>query len=60
MGQVLHGSATTTEAIHAIFERRRSPLPDGVPFGLSDEFAQDRQKRTRWLAFLRKNVLNKL
>lgn len=36
------------KAIHATFERRRTPLPDGVPFGLSDQFAQDRQKQTQW------------
>jgi len=47
-------------AIHATFERRRTPLPDGVPFGLSDEFAQDRQKQTQWQAFLRKNALIEL
>ncbi|WP_090484483.1 nucleotidyl transferase AbiEii/AbiGii toxin family protein [Ectothiorhodospira mobilis] len=47
-------------AIHATFERRRTPLPDGVPFGLSDEFAQDRQKQTQWQAFLRKNALDEL
>lgn len=47
-------------AIHATFERRRTPLPDGAPFGLSDEFAQDRQKQTQWQAFLRKNALIEL
>jgi len=48
------------KAIHATFERRRTPLPDGVPFGLSNEFAQDRQKQTQWQAFLRKNALVEL
>lgn len=47
-------------ALHATFERRRTPLPDGLPFGLSDEFAQDRQKQTQWQAFLRKNRLEAL
>lgn len=47
-------------AIHATFERRRTPLPDAVPFGLSDEFAQDRQKQTQWQAFLKKNALAEL
>lgn len=47
-------------AIHATFERRRTPLPDGVPFGLSDEFALERQKQTQWQAFLRKNALAEL
>lgn len=52
--------ALLCKAIHATFERRRTPLPDGVPFGLSDEFAQDRQKQTQWQAFLRKNALDGL
>lgn len=52
--------ALLSKAIHATFERRRTPLPDGVPFGLSDEFAQDRQKQTQWQAFLRKNALVEL
>lgn len=52
--------ALLCKAIHATFERRRTPLPDGVPFGLSDEFAQDRQKQTQWQAFLRKNALDEL
>ncbi|MEW6119217.1 MAG: nucleotidyl transferase AbiEii/AbiGii toxin family protein, partial [Pseudomonadota bacterium] len=52
--------ALLCKAIHATFERRRTPLPDSVPFGLSDEFAQDRQKQTQWQAFLRKNALDEL
>ena len=48
------------KAIHATFERRRTPLPEGVPVGLSDEFAEDRQKQTQWQAFLRKNALVEL
>lgn len=47
-------------ALHATFVRRRTPLPEGVPFGLSDEFAQDRQKQAQWQAFLRKNALIEL
>jgi len=48
------------KAIHATFERRGTPVPDGIPFGLSDEFAQDLQKQTQWQAFLRKNALDEL
>ena len=40
------------------FEHRRTALPDAIPFGLSDEFAQDRLKQTQWQAFLRKNALD--
>lgn len=47
-------------ALHATFARRRTPLPEGIPFGLSDEFAQDRQKQAQWHAFLRKNALSEL
>jgi hypothetical protein len=48
------------KAIHATFERRKTLLPNGVPFGLSDEFAQDRQKQTQWQAFLKKNALGEI
>lgn len=45
------------QAIRATFDRRNTPLPEGVPLGLSDEFAQDRRKQVQWQAFLKKNVL---
>ncbi|WP_196799347.1 MULTISPECIES: nucleotidyl transferase AbiEii/AbiGii toxin family protein [unclassified Thioalkalivibrio] len=45
------------QAIHATFERRMTPLPEGTPFGLSDDFAQDRSKQIQWHAFLKKNTL---
>lgn len=45
------------EAIVATFERRGTPLPDGVPLGLSDEFATDAAKQAQWRAFLGKNRL---
>lgn len=47
-----------TEAIAATFARRQTPLPEGLPLGLSDEFAQDAMKRTQWKAFLNKNRLD--
>lgn len=46
------------EAIAATFQRRQTPLPEGLPLGLSDEFAQDAMKRTQWKAFLNKNRLD--
>ena len=46
------------EAIAATFARRQTPLPEGLPLGLSDEFAQDAMKRTQWTAFLNKNRLD--
>ncbi|MBP6582431.1 MAG: nucleotidyl transferase AbiEii/AbiGii toxin family protein [Chromatiaceae bacterium] len=46
-----------TQAIRATFDRRATPLPDGVPFGLTEDFARDRQKQVQWRAFLAKNAL---
>jgi len=46
-----------TKAIRATFERRGTAFPDGIPIGLSQEFAQDVQKEKQWQAFLRKNAL---
>lgn len=42
-------------AISATFERRRTAFPDGVPLGLTDEFARDVSKQAQWQAFLTKN-----
>jgi len=44
--------------IRATFERRKTPLPEGLPFGLSDEFAVDSRKRAQWRGFVRKNRLD--
>jgi hypothetical protein len=49
--------ATLAQAIHATFDRRRTPLPQDIPLGLSDEFANDHQKQVQWQAFLNKNAL---
>ncbi|HEX2209706.1 MAG TPA: nucleotidyl transferase AbiEii/AbiGii toxin family protein [Longimicrobium sp.] len=40
------------EAIAATFERRRTPLPDGVPVALTDPFAGDEARQRQWGAFL--------
>lgn len=45
-------------AIAATFERRKTPLPDGWPLGLSDTFAHDVAKLAQWKAFLGKNRLD--
>lgn len=42
------------EAVLATFDRRATPLPETLPFGLSDEFATDGGKQVQWAAFLRK------
>jgi hypothetical protein len=48
---------TLCRAIGATFDRRGTPIPDRVPFGLTDDFAKDSQKQTQWRAFLAKNAL---
>jgi hypothetical protein len=45
------------EAIAATFARRRTPLPDDLPVGLTAEFFGDVGKQTQWRAFLGKNRL---
>ena len=45
------------EAFAATFHRRQTPIPNGVPLGLSTEFAEDRAKLTQWLAFKARNRL---
>ena len=37
-------SQILTQAITATFQRRQTGIPDGVPIGLSNEFASDPQK----------------
>jgi predicted nucleotidyltransferase component of viral defense system len=44
-------------AIAATFERRERNKPNGLPVGLSDEFATDVQKLRQWQAFVKKNQL---
>jgi hypothetical protein len=48
------------QACQATFDRRKTALTGQVPFGLTDAFAQDTQKKAQWQAFLRKNRLESL
>jgi len=48
------------DAIAATFARRQTTLTDELPLGLSDEFAQDTNKRMQWKGFLKKNELDAL
>jgi predicted nucleotidyltransferase component of viral defense system len=41
-------------AIAATFERRKTPLPDGLPVALTATFAEDLAKKTQWSGFVRK------
>lgn len=43
-----------TEAITATFERRKTPLPDGLPLAFTDDFSIDPTISQRWKAFANK------
>ena len=47
-------------AVQATFARRRLAIPEAIPVGLSDAFAQDVTKQKQWNAFLKKNRLQPL
>jgi hypothetical protein len=49
--------AILAKAISATFERRDTSTPSAMPFGLTDEFAEDAKKVQQWQAFQRKNAL---
>jgi hypothetical protein len=42
------------DALKATFARRETPLPNGLPLALADEFASDAVKQRQWRALLRK------
>ncbi|MGF6419279.1 putative nucleotidyltransferase component of viral defense system [Stenotrophomonas sp. AN71] len=44
-------------AIGATFDRRGTPAPTPMPYGLTQAFAMDVQKQAQWHAFLRRNRL---
>ncbi|HAU1404372.1 TPA: nucleotidyl transferase AbiEii/AbiGii toxin family protein [Legionella pneumophila] len=46
------------QAIQATFTRRGMALPEVLPIGLTDEFANDLSRELMWRAFLRKNELD--
>jgi hypothetical protein len=48
------------QAVRATFDRRKTTLLNQAPFGLTDAFAQDKQKQVQWRGFLRKNKLDAL
>ena len=48
---------TLSCAIRNTFSRRRTPLPEGIPSGLTSGFYEDTQKNIQWNAFLRKGLL---
>lgn len=50
-------SEVLVQALRATFDRRGTPVPEGVPPGLSDEFANDLPKIALWKGFLARNRL---
>jgi predicted nucleotidyltransferase component of viral defense system len=44
--------ASLRKAILTSFERRGSTIPTAVPFGLTDDFLNDPQKKQQWSAFV--------
>lgn len=57
-GRFTFDGATLHEAISATFERRKTEL-SASPYPLSDAFAAEPDKQTQWVAFLRRNALEK-
>lgn len=57
-GRFAFDGATLNKAIRATFERRQTVLSPS-PYPLSDAFAAEPDKQTQWLAFLRRNGLEK-
>ena len=47
-------------AVSATIERRNTMMLEGLPLGLSDEFAKDKNKNIQWNAFLSKNQLGEI
>ena len=43
-----------SRAIHATFERRKTPLPTTTPVALTAAFAEEATKKTQWSGFVRK------
>lgn len=46
------------QALQATFGRRKTPLMNTPPVGLTEDFALDAKKLTQWQAFVRKNRLD--
>lgn len=46
------------DALRRTFKRRKTPLPETLPIGLTEEFWSDDSARRRWHAFVKKNGLS--
>ena len=49
--------ANLSRAIAATFQRRKTPLPEAMPAGLTPQFASDALKLSQWNSFLKRNRL---
>jgi predicted nucleotidyltransferase component of viral defense system len=49
--------ATLAKAIETTFSKRSTTLPETLPTALTEEFSEDAQKQSLWVAFLRKGRL---
>jgi hypothetical protein len=52
--EAFDGAALTT-ALRATFERRATPLPEGLPLALTQRFARSTEKQSQWRGFLRRS-----
>lgn len=49
--------AVLARAVRATFDRRRTPMPEGVPLALTPSFAELPARRSQWQGFLRRGRL---
>ena len=55
--QMSFDGETLCQGLAATFERRQTPVPEGVPPGLSEEFTGLQDKLQQWQAFLKRTSL---
>jgi len=51
-------SRDLVDAVRATFAQRGTSIPDAVPPALTDEYANDEQKRRMWTSFIERNGLD--
>ncbi len=51
------GGAQLTESIAHTFRRRGTPIPDGTPVGLTEQFVAAPERAAQWRAFVRRGRL---
>jgi hypothetical protein len=48
---------TLAQTVRATFEHRKTQIPDGIPFGLTEEFAAMPERAAQWRALIRRGRL---